>query len=373
MILSEYNEIGKIAKFYGFQPVSTPTITKEDYEGLKQFSITPTLLEKTALVRTYFEEKSAYLPQPIMLWCERPLPGTREKRKAGKRESILASLGSSKSVCECLGIQTAMAIISACGYKNLEVRVNSIGDKDSTADFERKLNVHIKKNFNSFPADLRQALKKDVFAIFGGDDSAWEPFRKDCPKSLDFLGEVSRVHFKEVLEFLEIMTIPYTIDGNLVGDPDVDTETIFTINAENEKEPLAYGSRFNKLAKKIGQKRDLPAVYINLSFRTKKVLKKVKPKKYLPQFYLIQFGPEAKLKSFLIMHELHKAGVRVSHSIAKDKLAGQMSVAENSNIPYILLLGQKEALENSVVVRNTITRAQETIPIINLAGYIKKL
>jgi histidyl-tRNA synthetase len=74
-----------------------------------------------------------------------------------------------------------------------------------------------------------------------------------------------------------------------------------------------------------------------------------------------------------VLEELYKVGANVLHSIAKDKLGGQMSVVEASEAPYMLLIGQKEALENSVVIRNTATRAQEIVPIPELAATIKEL
>ena len=86
---------------------------------------------------------------------------------------------------------------------------------------------------------------------------------------------------------------------------------------------------------------------------------------------MIQFGPEAKLKSFIILKQLYKANVTVSHAIAKDKLGSQISVAEGSGIPYIILIGQKEAIENSVIIRNNSNRAQTVIPIPELASKIK--
>ena len=104
-----------------------------------------------------------------------------------------------------------------------------------------------------------------------------------------------------------------------------------------------------------------------------KKIKKVKAKISKPSFYLVQFGPEAKLKSFIILNELHKAGVNVIHAIAKDKLGGQIGVAETSEVPYIILIGQKEALENSVIIRNNATRSQEIVLIFDLAERVKKL
>ncbi len=56
-----------------------------------------------------------------------------------------------------------------------------------------------------------------------------------------------------------------------------------------------------------------------------------------------------------------------------DKLQGQMAVAENLRIPYTIIMGQKEAMEDSVIVRDMPTRNQNTVKIDELAKYIEKL
>jgi histidyl-tRNA synthetase len=371
--VKEVTEINKIAKFYGFHSIIPPAIEKRDLESVKNFEESSHPAEKAALLRMYFEEKLMSLPQPNMFYCERPFPGSKDKKKPLRLEGSIVSMGSSKSVCECLSIQTGIAILREIGHKNIEVRINSIGDKDSMNEFQKKLTVFVRKNFNAFPPDLRQASKKDLYAILKENKSEWQTFQAESPKSIDFLSEASRLHFKEVLEFFEIMNIPYSIDHHLVGDMDMGSETIFSIKDINEEKELAHGFCWSRLAKKIGHKKDLSCSILNISAHLKKPLKKVKAKTVKPQFYLVQFSPEAKLKSFLIFEELYKAGVCVLHCIAKDKLSGQINTAENSGAPYIILIGQKEALENSVVIRNNSTHAQESVPIASLAAKVKEL
>ncbi len=373
----EITEPAEIAKFYGFKPIMPPTVTKLDFDFVKSFDQSSHPAEKAALMRMYFEEKMMAPAQPVMFYCERPFPGLKElhghRKNPLKLEASLVSMGSSKSVCECLSIQAGISILNDSSYKDLEVHINSVGDKDSMNDFQKKLTLFVRKNFNSFPLELRQAVKKDLFAILRESKEEWKNWECECPKSIEFLSEPSRLHFKEVLEFLEIMDISYVINHHLVGDADIGSETIFSIRNAADDEELASGFRFNRLAKKIGCKRDLPATVLNISAKLRKKLKKIKPKKAQPQFYLVQFGPEAKLKSFLILKELYKAGAGLIHSMAKDKLGGQISVAENMEIPYILLIGQKEALQNSVVIRHTISRAQEIVPIPDLHSKVKGL
>jgi len=380
--VKEVSEIEKISRFYGFSPINPPAIQKVDVEYTKKFDQSSHPAEKAALLRMYFEDKLMAQPQPNMFYCERPFPGSKEftgeSKKSSRLEGSLVSLGSGKNVCECLSIQTAISILKNLGYKNLEVEVNSIGDKDSANEFQKNLTAFIRKNINSFSPSIRQAVKKDLFKVLKEQPVGWEDFQSECPKSIDFLSEPSRRHFKEILEFLEVMDIPYQINHNLVGDADIGSETIFAIrgnlsSTSDKLEELAYGFRFNRLAKKMGHRKGLLCNILNISAKLKKKHNKVKDKPVKPQFYLVQFGPEAKLKSFLVLEELHKAGANIIHAIAKDKLGGQMAIAEKSGAPYIILLGQKEALENSVVIRNTNTRHQETVPISKLATKAKDL
>ena len=108
--VKEVSEVEKIARFYGFLPINPPNIKKEDIEYTKKFDQSSYPAEKAALLRMYFEDKLMAKPQPNMFYCERPFPGSGKSKKSSKLEGSLISLGSSKNVCECLSIQTVIAI-----------------------------------------------------------------------------------------------------------------------------------------------------------------------------------------------------------------------------------------------------------------------
>jgi len=50
-----------------------------------------------------------------------------------------------------------------------------------------------------------------------------------------------------------------------------------------------------------------------------------------------------------------------------------LGLAEKLEIPWVIILGQKEVLEESVIVRNMEDRSQKTVRIDSLADYIKKV
>src|SRR3989344_6601491 len=100
--VKEMTEAGKTAKFYGFRPITPPVLEKLDLECVKDFDESSYPAEKAALLRMYFEERMMSFPQPNMFYCERPFSESKEKKKPLRLESAIVSLGSSKSVCECL-------------------------------------------------------------------------------------------------------------------------------------------------------------------------------------------------------------------------------------------------------------------------------
>ena len=92
-----------------------------------------------------------------------------------------------------------------------------------------------------------------------------------------------------------------------------------------------------------------------------------------PKVFFIQLSFEAKLRSFEVIEILRKAKIPVMHSLSRDSLSAQLAMAERTKTPYAILLGQKEALDGTVIVRNMDTRSQDTIKIDKLAEYLKKI
>ena len=70
---------------------------------------------------------------------------------------------------------------------------------------------------------------------------------------------------------------------------------------------------------------------------------------------------------------LRQAKIPVYQSLGKDKMSAQMNVLEKLKVTHTLLMGKKETIEKSIIVRNMAKRSQETVPIKNLVTYLKKV
>ena len=203
-----------------------------------------------------------------------------------------------------------------------------------------------------------------------------------APESLAFLCPECKKHFKEVLEYLEEMEIPYNINKCLVRGLSYYTRSVFEImipDTENENKlvTICSGGRYDYLARQLGSKRDVPAVGISIgvdrvveapwfSKLTPRILKK-------PKIYFIQLGFEAKLKSLNVIEILRKGKIPIEQSISKDNLGSQLANAEKLGMPYAIIYGQKEVLENTVIFRDMENRSQVNVKIPKLLEYIKNI
>ncbi len=382
------DKVGEIAVHYGFTVVKPPHITHDDISKAKQFrdhDHYEDAQEKIALTRWYIDDRLDLESQPLSIHFKKPLAGSGIKKKSGVEMYGFEIMGSNRTTSEALLIKCALAVLGELGYSDLYVDINSIGDRESIAKFEREFQAHFRKNSNLLGSKTRQEMKKNHYSVLKNITGDLKDFMKGAPQPVGALSESGRLHFKEVLEAIEAFDVMYRIKPNIFSNKQYASYTVFEIrkgplstdgdSSKSEGELLAYGYRYNHLAKKIGGKREIPSMGLTIMVKksphtTKKVLVKNIKK---PKFYLVQLGPSAKLKALNIVETLRKSKIPVYHSITKDKITGQLNGAEYMKASHVLIMGQKEAIENSIVVRNVTNREQDTVPVDKLAEYLRNL
>jgi len=399
-----FEKAQEVAIYYGFKPIDTPMlehesvftsgigegtdiIDKEMYtlktKGGDHLALRP---EHTAsLMRAYIEHGMQTVPQPVMFYQYGPTFRHDNPQRGRYRQFFqfdLDSLGSDKSIMDALVIKVGMSILEEAGAQNLSVDINSIGDKECRGAYLKELTNYYKKHINALPSTDRERLKTNPLRILDSKDPKTKEINEQAPDSVSFLCPSCKKHFKEVLEYLEEMNIPYNINKNLVRGLSYYTRTVFEVieekGGENESPlTIAGGGRYDYLARQLGSKKDVPAV--GFSIGVDRIVaspwyKKLSPRIIKkPKIYFIQLGAEAKLKSLAVIEILRKAHIPIAQSLSKDSLGSQLAIAEKLNIPYVLIFGLKEALNDSVIVRNMSNRSQETIKLSELLEYLKEI
>ena len=399
-----FEKAQEIAVYYGFKPIETPILEQEEVftssigvgtdivdkemytfrtKGGDHVAMRP---EGTAgAVRAYIEHGMQSLPQPVMLYYYGPFfrhDNPQKGRLRELRQFGFEIIGGEKSISDAMIIQLTYLTLQEAGAKNLILDINSIGDKECRGQYMKELTSYYNKHINQVCNICKQRVKTNPMRVLDCKDPKCAEVKEKAPDSVGALCDGCKKHFKEVLEYLEEMNLPYQINKNLVRGLSYYTRTVFEISEGTPKEgnehgmTLAGGGRYDYFAKMLRSKKDIASVGVSIGVDrvvrsdwfnglAPRIMKK-------PKIYFIQLGTEAKLKSLNIVEMLRKGKIPIEQSLSKDSLTTQLGIAEKLEIPYVILFGQKEALENSVIVRHMANRSQDTVKIDKLLEYLKK-
>ena len=86
----------------------------------------------------------------------------------------------------------------------------------------------------------------------------------------------------------------------------------------------------------------------------------------------MQLGNEAKLLSLRVLETLRKHRIPVAHTMLREKMSGQIGLVEKTQAPVVMIMGKKEAMEQSVIIRDSETRSQDSVLITDAPAKLKK-
>lgn len=385
-----------VASHYGFIPLDTVLKKHSRRESLKKLGpcevpVPPDALgeELHFLMKNCVNSTIPKSERPMQIYHVRtPSSGNTKNNNA---RITLTVLGVEKSIAEALILKSAITILKETLGNPGHVHINSVGDKDSTQKFTRELTQYLRKNVNDMPTHCREALKRGAMESLSSLFEKQHPMTEQAPRTMQFLSDASRRHLKEVVEFLEMSEIPYTVNNQLMNHCGYNSQVLFEIHhddSNNEIEEdgsekidttkrliLARGGRFDEFTRKFSRI-SFPAVSVVIelqetNFRVSK--KWTSPRMRRPKTYLIQLGARAKLQSLYVIEKLRLAHIPVSHAIGDDTLTTQLEEVEAQKIPYTIIIGQREALDGTVIIRDMSTHSQEIIPVERLTDHLKNL
>ena len=90
------------------------------------------------------------------------------------------------------------------------------------------------------------------------------------------------------------------------------------------------------------------------------------------QIFLAQLGKLAKRKSLRLFEEFRQAKIPLAETFGRDSLKAQLRSADKIEAEYTLIIGQKEALEGIVLIRNMKTGKQEVVKLEKIVKEMKK-
>ncbi len=396
-----YETAKSIAACYGFSRLETPILENSDLfvkstgsstdivqkqmyslktKGGDELTLRP---EGTpSIVRAYLQNGMANWPQPVKLWYWGPF-FRHEKPQAGRFRQFwqlgFEAIGQGGPIVDAQIIQIYFNILKELGLENLAIEINSIGDPVCRPGYRRALASYLRSRENALCADCKRRVKENPLRVLDCKEAKCQAVRAQAPQAVDHLCDECKSHFKETLDYLEEIGLPYRLNPYLVRGLDYYTRTVFEIYQESGNDrtqsALAGGGRYDGLIKMLGGK-ETPAMGGALGVDRAALAMKAAGIKFESErkvkVFLAQLGGLGKKKSLKLFEELRRAGIETGEAFDRDSLKSQLKAADKYGAKFTLLLGQREAIENQVILRDMESGKQENLKLDTAVAEVKK-
>ncbi len=339
--------------------------------------------EATASVaRAYHKHGMVNLPQPVKVWYEGPM-FRYDRPQAGRQRQFwqfgLEVLGSDDPVLDAQLIIATFRLYEELGIP-IVLMLNSIGTRESRKAYATQLTGYYRNKKAVLCEDCKKRLTKNPLRLLDCKVEACEKLRTEAPQIVDWLDEESRNHFMEVLEYLDSSDITYTLNPYLVRGLDYYTKTVFEVVPDNDdkegaQSALAGGGRYDELVEMLGGR---PTPAAGMSLGVERTILQIKqrgislPPKPGVDIFVAQLGVMAKRKALMLFDVLRREGFSVAESFSKNSLKSQLELASKLHARYTLILGQKEVLDETVLLRDMENSNQEVVDLKKVKDVVAK-
>ncbi len=362
---------------------STDIVSKETYDfedkGGRRIALRP---EGTAgVVRSFIENKMYGDPvQPIKVYYngtmyryERPQSGRdRELTQFG-----VEILGSDDVISDAETISIAINVYKMIGLKDLKVKINSLGDKESRDNYRKVLIDYFKPHIKDLCEDCQERLEKNPLRILDCKVDADNPIIKNAPTTIDYLNEESKKRFEDLKEMLDLLQINYEVDPKIVRGLDYYNHVVFEIEDINENmginNVIGAGGRYNGLVSQLGGPE---TACVGFASGIGRILDAVEAEKVeLPitdsiDLFLLYVNDDEKKSAIYYADELRMAGYIVDTEYTGKSLKSQFKKADKLNAKYTCVLNSEQLKNGEMTIKNNSTKEEEVIGCESLIYYL---
>ncbi len=317
--------------------------------------------------------KLAYIEE--MFRHERPQKG----RQRQFTQMGVECLGDKSPLIDAEVIALGYNFIKLVGLKDIKVLINSLGDSESRLAYKDALKNYFKDYKDQLCYDCQNRFDKNPLRILDCKVDHDKDFMKNAPKMSDFLSDSAKQYFDKLKMYLDELNIPYVVDDKLVRGLDYYTDTVFEVvstnNEAGSQATIFAGGRYDNLVEELGG----PSLSgIGFAIGLERLLIMARAEDVMCEIedgvdcYLIDVsgGSPYALK---IAEELRNNFYSCVANLYERSMKSQFKSADRIKATYTLIVGEDELNNNTVTIKDNITKEQINVPYIELINTLEDM
>jgi len=278
------------------------------------------------------------------------------------------------AILDAISIYITYSVLNQVWLNNtFKIKINSSGIEKEKVKYSEELQSFYENKKHMLSGESLKLLETNPMLLLASEDEDEKIIATQAPAMLKFLKKDSKAHYAKFKEYLDILEIPYEEDHTLVPENDYSTNSIWEFEW-NDWEKIGWWARYNKLATKLGNPKDIPATWFyNNIFVIMQMLKdrniKLKNKDEIDLFF-VQLWDEAKAVVLPLSLAARSAWINTVVSLGTPSMKEQMLKANRSNAKFVVLVWLMEARNGIFQVKDTVAWTQEEVKKEELIDYI---
>ncbi|MEL4898668.1 histidine--tRNA ligase [Crocosphaera sp. Alani8] len=360
---------------------ATDVVGKEMYtftdRGDRSLTLRP---EGTAgVVRAYLQNNLYAAGGVQRLWYCGPM-FRYERPQAGRQRQFhqigLELVGTGDPRGDVEAIALASNILKSLGLRSLKLDINSVGDRSDRQRYREALVEYFLPYKEELDPDSQDRLERNPLRILDSKNERTKEINQNAPNILQYLGDNSQIHFEQVQQLLGDLGIEYNINPCLVRGLDYYTHTAFEIISDDlgAQATVCGGGRYDGLVEELGGN-STPAVGWAIGMeRLIILLKQLQSSPVrVPDIYLVSRGEAAEAQGLILAQKLRAEGLTVELDMSGSAFGKQFKRADRSGAIACLILGEEEAVNQTVQLKWLQTKEQQTMTQTELFNQVGEL
>ena len=357
---------------------STDIVRKEMYDfedrGGRRLALRP---EGTAsVVRAFVEHRPT---APWKVWYLAPNFRAEAPQAGRYRQHFqlgVEALGSSDPDLDVEVISLQAGFYESLGIRRVRLLLNSLGDAETRPRYLDALRAHFTANASQLSAQSRQTLETNPMRVLDSKRAEDADVIASAPVVTEFRSSTAAAHFDRVQAGLTHLGVSYELAPRLVRGLDYYTSTIFEFAADaldSAQNGVGGGGRYDRLAEQMDGP---PTPGIGFGTGVERVLLVCDAEGVFP-------APTAAVDVFVIdvvdgthaldlTHDLRQVGLRADRAFDARSMKAQMKQADRVGARLALIVGEQEAADATVTVRDLGTSHQEVVARADVVEHVRK-
>ena len=358
----------------------TDVVSKEMYTFLDKGENSLTLRpELTAPVIRAYVQDSTFQNSPIEKWYYFGPAFRQEKPQKGRFRQFhqfgFELIGTDLPIADAEVIQTMYRIFTRLGLKDMEIKLNSIGNLKSRKKYLELLRNQLAPHKDQLCETCQKRFQENILRIFDcKNESCQEILDKHAPMITDNISDEDKKHFATVKNLLTKTDVPFQVDKKLVRGLDYYTRTTFEITSSllGSQDAICGGGRYDHLVEDL-EGPEIPAVGVAcgmerliLALEEQDVLEP-KDKNLI---FCVTMGEKARDKGFEIVTALRDKGLNAEMDLLQRSMRAQMRYANKNNAGKVIIIGDQELERNAVALKDMESGQQEDISLDEIVSHL---